>query len=104
MNARKRMAALVMAASLMAGGLTGHALSSAPEVEAVSRVAINKYIRAHGGIPPCTHEDGSGQPGPCYWDASKRGNGKGHDFIAVPTKPGQDKLYVYLTGPKAKRY
>lgn len=97
MNVRKRVAALVMAGALSAGVLTGTAVSNAPVVEAAGRVAVNKYIRAHGGIPPCTHEDGSGQRGMCYWDASKRGNGKGRDYVAVPTKPGQDKRIVFLT-------
>lgn len=25
-------------------------------------------------IPPCLHEDGSGQTGWCYWDSSAHGN------------------------------
>lgn len=29
-------------------------------------------------LPPCASDDG---PGPCRWDASKRGNGKGQSFI-----------------------
>ncbi|NMM98136.1 hypothetical protein [Bifidobacterium olomucense] len=28
-------------------------------------------------IPPCEYEDGSGQTGYCYWDASAHGNHKG---------------------------
>lgn len=28
-------------------------------------------------IPPCRYEDGSGQPGVCYWDARTMGNGQG---------------------------
>lgn len=83
--------------------LIGGTVAIAEHADAVSQVTINKYIRANGGIPPCTHEDGSGQPGICYWDASERGNGKGYDYVAVPVK-GQDKRIVFLTGPKAKRY
>lgn len=30
-------------------------------------------------IAPCTSDDGSG-PRPCYWDATKQGNGKGTSF------------------------
>lgn len=81
----------------------GIGIAVASNSDAVSQVTINKYIRANGGVPPCTHEDGSGQPGPCYWDASERGNGKGYDYVAVPVK-GKDKAIVFLTGPKAKRY
>jgi hypothetical protein len=103
MNARKRMAALLMAASLMAGVVTGTALSAAPEVEAASRTAVNKYIRSHGGIPPCIHEDGSGQKGTCVWWAGKRGNGKGDSYLAVDRK-GKDDAIIYITGSKAKRY
>lgn len=83
--------------------LIGGTVAIAEHADAVSQVTINKYIRANGGIPPCTHEDGSGQPGPCYWNAKKRGNGKGYDYIAVPVKGG-DKAIVFLNGPKAKRY
>lgn len=60
------------------------------------QIAINKYIRFWGGIPPCTWEDGYGQPGKCYWDASERGNGQGYDLIAIPTMPGHDKRIVIL--------
>lgn len=28
-------------------------------------------------MAPCANEDG---PGPCYWDAQTRGNGKGQSF------------------------
>lgn len=28
-------------------------------------------------LPACQYEDG---PGPCYWDAQTRGNGKGRSF------------------------
>lgn len=83
--------------------LIGGTVAIAEHADAVSQVTINKYIRAHGGIPPCTHEDGSGQPGACYWNAKKQGNGKGYDYIAVPVKGG-DKAIVFLNGPKAKRY
>lgn len=29
---------------------------------------------------PCSHED---SPGPCYWDATERGNHMGHSFIRL---------------------
>jgi hypothetical protein len=32
-------------------------------------------------LPPCVSEDSDGL---CYWDASVRGNGSGHSFVAVP--------------------
>lgn len=99
---RNRFVGYFLAASI---GLTGGtAIAYAQEAEAVSQAAINRYIRSEGGVPPCTHEDGSGQPGPCYWDASERGNGKGYDYIAVPTGKNKDKAIVFLNGPKAKRY
>lgn len=37
-------------------------------------------------IPQCLNEDGSGQSGYCYWDASRMGNHKGVG------------LYVYRDG------
>lgn len=68
----------------------------APDSDAATQTTINQYIRANGGIPPCRYEDGSNQPGMCYWDASTRGNGLGTDFIAIPTTPGHDKRIVSL--------
>lgn len=59
-----------------------------------------KIVREHGGIPACKHEDGSDQTGPCYWDASERGNGEGRDYVAMPAKGGDDRI-VFLT-PKRK--
>lgn len=32
-------------------------------------------------LPACTIEDGSSGPNPCYWHASKQGNGEGRDII-----------------------
>jgi hypothetical protein len=93
---------LALAAAGFGIGTVGAALTS-PDADAVSQVTINKYIRAHGGIPPCTHEDGSGQPGVCYWDASERGVKGGYDYVAISKKHSDDRI-VYLTGPKAKRY
>lgn len=40
----------------------------------------------HMGYPPCATES---DITPCYWDASKRGNGKGHDFVWT----GDELLY-----------
>lgn len=37
-------------------------------------------------IPPCVYEDGSGQAGWCYWDASAHGNRKG------------DGVFIYRDG------
>jgi hypothetical protein len=96
---------VVLAIVAMTVGIgVGTAIVNSTEADAVSQATINKYIRANGGIPPCTHEDGSGQPGNCYWDASERGNSKGHDYIAVSQGPNKDKAIVFITGPKAKRY
>ena len=32
------------------------------------------------GYAPCANEDSMG---PCYWDATKRGNGKGMSFVVT---------------------
>ena len=40
-------------------------------------------------IPPCPTEDSNG----CYWDASTRGNGLGHSFIAT-----NDGEVIWLDG------
>lgn len=85
---------VAIAVVAMAVGIaTGTAIVNATDADAVSQVTINKYIRAQGGIPPCTHEDGSGQPGLCYWDASEHGNGKGDDGVNVSVK-GKDDRWV----------
>jgi len=47
--------------ALVAGYLTGQA-SAAP------------------GLPSCQSEDA---PGPCYWDATRDGNGTGRSFVVV---------------------
>lgn len=86
-----RMFAVGIIAALIGGGV-----AIAENADAVSQVTINKYIRANGGIPPCTHEDGSGQPGTCYWDASEHGDGKGDDGVNVSVK-GKDDRWVKIT-------
>lgn len=35
-------------------------------------------VAVERGYFPCAHED---SPGPCYWDASVRGNGQGRSFV-----------------------
>lgn len=84
----------------------GTAIVNATEADAITQAAINRYIRSEGGIPPCTHEDGSGQPGPCYWNAKVQGNGDGWSFVAMPDGKDKDddKDLVYLNGPLAVRY
>ena len=42
------------------------------------------------GLMPCADEDG---PGPCYWDASTRGNGIGSSFLI-----DQHGMTWYLAG------
>lgn len=53
-------------------------------------------VRALNGVPPCYHEDGSGQPGACVWLGLYRGNHGGDDILFVPTRPGQDKRATVL--------
>ena len=38
---------------------------------------------------PCAEED---SPGPCYWDAARRGNGQGTSFIV-----NNDQTVTYVT-------
>jgi hypothetical protein len=87
---KRRIASLALGA-VIATGLTG---SWGVPIDWPT-VSANKYIRAHGGIPPCTQEDGSGQPKPCYWNAQVQGNGTGRSFVIVPD--GGDGRIVYLT-------
>lgn len=89
-----KMFAVGITAALLGGGLA--VVQNAPEANGSSQSQINAYIRSKGGIPPCKYEDGSGQPGLCYWDGSKRGNKKGAQIVNVPTKPGHDKRAVIL--------
>lgn len=60
----------------------------------------DRYIRAvlrTGGIPPCKWEDGSGQRGPCVWDAVTMGNRSGGDAVVfVPTGTNAQKRMVVL--------
>lgn len=76
------------------------------QADALSQVTINKFIRANGGIPPCTHEDGSGQPGRCFWNAKTNGDGQGNSIILVQDGPDadDDKDVIFITGPKASRW
>lgn len=99
-----RIALYVVSATIGLG--VGTVLVNTTQADAVSQTAINKYIRAHGGIAPCKWEDGSGQAGPCVWLASVQGNGQGVSFVAMPdgADKDDDKEIVYLSGPKAKRY
>jgi len=98
-----RRAVLVVAIMLVGVGVGTVAASQS---EAVSQVTINKFIRANGGIPPCTHEDGSGQPGRCFWNAKTNGDGQGHSVILVQDGPDadDDKDVIFITGPKASRW
>lgn len=99
MNTRKRILALMLTglmASGIGGGVAVWQADTASAHKGHSRVWANKFIRAHGGIPPCKWEDGSGQPGMCLWDGATMGNGKGDTVVMVPTKPGRDKRAVVL--------
>jgi hypothetical protein len=94
----KRAALAVISAVIGFGTAALVNTTFAPDSEAVSQTTINQYIRANGGIPPCKEEDGSGQPGKCYWDAAHRGDGNGHPAVLVPVPghPGADKTVVWL--------
>jgi hypothetical protein len=95
-QARKVTIGFVMALAAAAGVATGTILSEPPSASAISQVQVNRYIRDNGGIPPCTEEDGSGQPGPCYWDSRVRGNRKGDVIVLMPNPGGVDKRVVVL--------
>lgn len=88
---RQRLIVLIIGVVMTALAVLAVVVASSVQSEAVSQVTINKYIREHGGIPPCTHEDGSGQPGVCYWDASEHGRGKGDDGVNVSRKNADDR-------------
>ncbi len=56
---------------------------SAPApVPAPAAAPLSPYI-------PCAEED---SPGPCYWDAARRGNGQGTSFIV-----NNDQTVTYVT-------
>lgn len=91
---------------LSLGIATGSAISTLTDADAATQQQINRYIRSEGGIPPCTHEDGSGQAATCVWWAKIQGNGDGHSYLAVPDgadKDNDDEI-IYITGPDAVRY
>ena len=67
-------AVLAVAAFLAVLGVIGWVASSTPENP------VSPFI-AHAvemGYFPCATEDSDG---PCYWDASRRGNGAGRSFV-----------------------
>ena len=51
-------------------------------VPAPTTAALTPYIQ-------CAEED---SPGPCYWDAARRGNGRGESFIV-----NNDQTVTYVT-------
>ena len=51
-------------------------------VPAPITAALTPYV-------PCADED---SPGPCYWDAARRGNGQGTSFIV-----NNDQTVTYVT-------
>ena len=58
-------------------------LAPAPApVPAPATAPLSPYV-------PCAEEDA---PGPCYWDAARRGNGQGESFIV-----NQDQTVTYVT-------
>ena len=58
-------------------------LAPAPApVPAPATAALTPYV-------PCAEED---SPGPCYWDAARRGNGQGTSFIV-----NNDQTVTYVT-------
>lgn len=104
---RKRMVGRVVlcAVAMVAGLGVGTVIVNITEADAITQAQINRYIKSEGGVPPCTHEDGSGQ-GICYWNAKAQGNGDGDSYISLPDGKDKDddKDLVYLTGPLAVRY
>lgn len=104
---RKVFLTLALIAGVFASGGMIHTASAEPAPSAVTAMlqahpttkaakvnntpAENQMIRDLGGIPPCKWEDGSGQPGMCYFvDDSKV------HLINVPTTPGADKRSVII--------
>lgn len=49
-------------------------------IAAVVALTAQPAHAAPRNLAPCVHEDGSGGPLPCLWDASERGNGIGRSF------------------------
>ena len=96
---RKFITSLFVLGAMVAGTFTGGVLANMEVAQAASQAAINRYIVSNAGVPPCTYEDGSGQKATCVWWAGKRGNGKGDSYLVTPK--GE---FIYITGPKAKRY
>ena len=54
----------------------------APTTPAPTTAPLSPYV-------PCADED---SPGPCYWDAARRGNGEGNSFIV-----NNDQTVTYVT-------
>ena len=73
---RLERAALVLAAFLAVLVVVGWVGRSAPE----KRVSPLIERAVEMGYFPCEREDSAG---PCYWDASVRGNGQGRSFVVT---------------------
>jgi hypothetical protein len=79
---------------VIAAGIGGFIATQ--DAVATSQATVNRFIRDAGGIPPCKWEDGSGQPGICFFDSRVRGNKKGDVIVLVPVKGADDKKVVVL--------
>lgn len=88
----KRTIALIltgMFAATLGGGVALASIQNPTSAEIIK-------VRELGGIPPCKHEDGSGQRGICWFDSRVRGNGDGDVIVLVPAKGQDDKRVVVL--------
>ena len=68
--------------SLIASLISPLAPTTPAPVPAPTTAALTPYV-------PCAEED---SPGPCYWDAARRGNGHGTSFIV-----NNDQTVTYVT-------
>ena len=82
-----RIGALVMGVGV--GVLAGVGIAAPPQ---------ERFFEAPSygySVPPCAAED---SPGPCFWDASTMGNGRGRSFVV-----GVDQVVRYSDGETRSR-
>ncbi len=82
---------------------TVRALKGLPVVPLlILMLASSAAAEPHPGARPCNHEDGSGDPLPCVWDARHMGNGAGRSYVLYRNEPGDVRIN-YVTHRWAHR-
>ena len=82
-------------------------ITSHEQCELYKSAIVNGYYEGMANaecmdFTPCETEHSESQ---CYWDATKRGNGKGESFVVIPSKinPGEFETHYVHIPPLSNR-